>query len=144
VNLKQYFGNALPTLATTPFQFVILNAPILAQRQCDPRPFQEHFNENPVVVFENIGKDSLLVVPCLKSINETNMTHISQFHRFQSKELIFELWQTLGYSILERIKNEKNDKQKFWISTSEMGVSWLHIRIDNVPKYYNWNEYKSN
>jgi hypothetical protein len=31
---------------------------------------------------------------------------------------------------------------KIWISTIELGVSWLHVRIDSTPKYYHYTPYK--
>lgn len=31
----------------------------------------------------------------------------------------------------------------FWLSTAGMGVSWLHVRLDERPKYYRFQEYRS-
>lgn len=36
---------------------------------------------------------------------------------------------------------EKKDVP-IWLSTSGLGVYWLHVRLDTRPKYYNHDEYK--
>jgi hypothetical protein len=30
-----------------------------------------------------------------------------------------------------------------WLSTSGLGVAWLHIRLDSTPKYYQHQPYTS-
>jgi len=30
-----------------------------------------------------------------------------------------------------------------WLSTSGLGVSYLHVRIDKRPKYYSFDEYRN-
>lgn len=30
-----------------------------------------------------------------------------------------------------------------WLSTSGLGVSYLHVRIDSRPKYYSFDEYRN-
>ena len=37
--------------------------------------------------------------------------------------------------ILDFIESKKPD-QKLWVSTSGLGVFWLHLRLDSYPKYY--------
>ena len=34
-------------------------------------------------------------------------------------------------------------EDKLWLSTSGLGVSWLHMRLDSRPKYYNYIDYIS-
>lgn len=139
------------SLDSTPIQFVIIDAPTLAERRCDPEPFLEHFQkcdrgENVVLSFENLGKDAMLVVPCPGNSSSSRypryMTHLASFHRGASKEHVAELWKKVGDSMLNRIKAEADPDHKFWLSTSGLGVSWLHVRIDDVPKYYNYKDYK--
>jgi hypothetical protein len=31
--------------------------------------------------------------------------------------------------------------QPIWLSTAGMGVAWLHIRLDERPKYYSHKPY---
>lgn len=35
-----------------------------------------------------------------------------------------------------------NHGKLLWISTSGLGVSWLHVRLNFYPKYYSHNSYK--
>jgi len=30
----------------------------------------------------------------------------------------------------------------FWVSTSGLGVAWLHVRVDSKPKYYSHEAYR--
>jgi hypothetical protein len=45
-------------------------------------------------------------------------------------------------------QEEEKEEERFvsderrWLSTSGLGVSWLHMRLDSTPKYYNWQPYK--
>jgi hypothetical protein len=29
-----------------------------------------------------------------------------------------------------------------WLSTAGAGVAWLHVRLDDRPKYYGFDEYR--
>jgi hypothetical protein len=31
--------------------------------------------------------------------------------------------------------------RRFWISTSGLGVPWVHVRLDSYPKYYQYRPY---
>jgi len=32
--------------------------------------------------------------------------------------------------------------KRVWLSTAGMGVSWLHVRLDDRPKYYGHRPYR--
>ena len=54
------------TTVSRPFEFVLLDSPGLALLP-DPEPFTGHFgaaSEEGVVVFPNLGRDAIMVVPC--------------------------------------------------------------------------------
>ena len=40
-------------------------------------------------------------------------------------------------AMLDRI-----DDRPVWLSTAGMGIAWLHIRLDDRPKYYGYREYR--
>ena len=61
--------------------------------------------------------------------------------RCRRKEYIHEL--RVGADPNNDADNGKNDRS-VWLSTSGMGVSWLHVRIDQVPKYYTFPAVKFN
>jgi hypothetical protein len=57
-----------------------------------------------------------------------------------SPALISELWRKVADTAVNKMKSEPD--ADIYISTSGMGVSWLHVRIDSRPKYYNYEPYK--
>jgi hypothetical protein len=44
----------------------------------------------------------------------------------------------LGKKAMERLESSSN---RFWISTSGLGVPWVHVRLDRYPKYYQYGPY---
>jgi len=49
-----------------------------------------------------------------------------------------EFWQ-----IVPEQMGKRASTRPFRLSTAGMGVSWLHVRLDDHPKYYAWKPYKS-
>lgn len=153
------------------FEFVLLPAPTLAQRSVDPSNFMNQFEQykcstNPdvnVITFFNLGRDAMLVVPCpppagtpssalsmvLPSSSSSAtappqyMTHLQSFIRGASKEHTYSLFQRIGEAFQQVLQESAAEDKPLWLSTSGLGVSWLHVRIDMIPKYYNWQEYKT-
>lgn len=119
-----------------PFEFVLVNNPRLATVKPNYRSFQQYFkSEQEVVTFANLRKDAFLVVP-RPLTKESSYPHIAAFVRNAPEEQQHLLWQTLGKEI------ELNLSQKpLWVSTSGLGVYWLHIRLDSYPKYYSHKPY---
>lgn len=153
------------TYESIPFEFVLIPSDQLASVGPDFSPFHKKFarscqsissdysknhdqNES-VISFANINGDSTLVVPCPVNIESTSIStsttkdfaHISKFLRNADKKLIREAFKRLALEIKRVITEHPDDK--FWVSTSGLGVSWVHFRIDSRPKYYNWDEYKN-
>ncbi|MFT7121534.1 MAG: hypothetical protein ACJAZ9_001713 [Neolewinella sp.] len=100
------------------------------------RPFRFFFTEEMVVSFANLGKDAQLVVPCPKSAN-TIYTHLAIFLRTTTAEQADAFWQMVGREVVRRV-----GEQKLYLSTSGMGVHWLHARLDDRPKYYQDRKYR--
>lgn len=116
----------------------IINTDFLVGRAPDSKTFSQYFKEDAnVVTFPNLAKDAELIVPCPKN-EKTAYTHIGSFIRKADSDQIDELWQVTGSETLKSI-----DSKPRWLSTSGLGVFWLHIRIDTIPKYYQTSEYKS-
>lgn len=144
------------TYSIRPFEFILLPAPTLARRYVDSTPFQDQFSrlipplsENPVISFENLGKDATLVVPGPPKGLRTDLqycTHLASFLASAEIEHRSALWRKLGcvfHQLMSQLE-ESNDARPIWLSTSGLGVSWLHIRIDKIQaKYYNHHPYKS-
>jgi hypothetical protein len=129
------------SLKSSPFEFVLLPAPGLESVETDVRPFALHVEGKPegctATVFSNLGGDATLVVPCHRKDTPTNAySHLSAFVRGGKIDQVDAFWQLLATSALERVGD-----RPLWISTSGMGVYYLHARLDSSPKYYNWKAY---
>jgi hypothetical protein len=126
--------------ATTnrPFEFVLLNCPGL-EGAPDVDAFSEHFrgmSDGGVAEFPNLGKDAIMVVPC-PSGPLTAYSHLAAFVRRAPEPQRHELWKLVG-AVAERRLGPK----PVWLSTAGAGVSWLHIRLDDRPKYYGHAQYR--
>ena len=124
---------------TRPFEFVVLDSPMLA-RTPTPEVFADHFNTSPekdVLVFPNLGGDAIMVVPRLKT-TVSAYGHLAAFVREAPEAQREVLWQVVGEAMRRRVNNTK----PVWLSTAGGGVSWLHIRLDDRPKYYGFGPYR--
>jgi hypothetical protein len=122
------------------YEFVLVDSPQLARVNADPAPFRENFASLPpgkeVITFENLGRDAELIVPC--PVAEQNVyAHLTSFVREAPESQKHDLFVTLAGSLRKRI----NDRPT-WVSTSGLGVYWLHIRLDSRPKYYSYQGYR--
>jgi hypothetical protein len=122
---------------TRPFEFVLLDSPGLARRP-DPAAFAEHFGgaEQGVAVFRNLGRDAILVVPC-PVVDQSAYGHLAAFVRLAPESQMHTLWQAVGAAMVSRV-----GARPVWLSTAGAGVSWLHVRLDDRPKYYAFGPYR--
>jgi hypothetical protein len=120
-----------------PFEFVLLDSPGLARRP-DPEAFAEHFTgaAGGVAVFANLGGDATMVVP-LPVAESSAYGHLAAFVRNAPESQRHALWQSVGSAMSQRV-----GAQVVWLSTAGAGVSWLHVRLDDRPKYYGFSAYK--
>ena len=139
--MSAYFWETLPFSQSTvdrEFEFVLIDSPKLADIEPDPTDFSKYFESatEEVVTFPNLGNDALLVVPC-PIANTVARTHLASFVRFAPESQQHLLWQTVGRTLQHRLNPEP-----IWVSTSGLGVHWLHVRLDSRPKYYAYKPYK--
>lgn len=120
-----------------PFQFVLLDSPGLVRRP-DPEAFAEHMSgaEAGVAVFANLGRDATMVVPCPVA-EPSAYGHLAAFVRLAPEQQRHALWQLVGEAMSRRI-----GAKPVWLSTAGAGVSWLHVRLDDRPKYYGFAPYR--
>ncbi len=125
--------------AMRPFEFVFVDSPSLAGRSPDPITFASYFeNADAVaetVVFANIGSDAVLVAPCPQG-QSSAYTHLAAFTRAAPLEQQHAFWRTVGSTVANHLSN-----RPLWLSTNGLGVSWLHVRLDTRPKYYNFRPF---
>ncbi len=118
-------------------EFVLVDAQMLAGLQPNPRAFGSYYSNDPVISFRNIGGDALLVAPCPNDAS-TQYAHLAAFLRTAPVGQVQVLWQEVALSVAETLGD-----RPMWLSTSGLGVAWLHIRLDSTPKYYQHQPYKA-
>jgi uncharacterized protein DUF6940 len=113
-----------------PFECLLHDSPGL-DVPADPTDFIAYFQDGTEVVsFKNLGRDALLIVPCPVS-KSANYSHIAAFHRSAPDTQQHEFWITVAQAVTASI-----GPQPLWLSTAGGGVDWLHMRLDERPKYY--------
>lgn len=120
------------------FEFVVLDSPELA-RTPDTGAFAEHFSdagEQSVIEFPNLGGDALMVVPCPVG-PACAYGHLGTFVRQAPESQQHALWQQVGAAMQRRL-----GRKPVWLSTAGAGVPWLHVRLDDRPKYYGHAPYR--
>lgn len=92
--------------------------------------------------FYNLGRDSMLVAPSsAPGLAIDAYAHLANFVRQAPTPQVLSLLQTVGGSMLERLEQVGNTTPVY-LSTSGLGVYWLHVRLDSRPKYYTFRPYK--
>jgi hypothetical protein len=139
-----YFWETPPVTSATidqKFAFVLVDSQQLAGVRADQQAFAKHFaSAEPgasVIEFSNLGGDATLVVPCPRG-SLSAYSQISAFARQAPDDQQHRLWTMVG-AVLER----QVGAQPVWVSTSGLGVYWLHIRLDSAPKYYTHEPYRA-
>ena len=113
-----------------PFECLLHDSPGL-DVPADPTDFEPYFHSSEqIVTFGNLGGDALLIVPCPIS-RTANYSHIAAFHRSAPIAQQHAFWIAVAQAVLARV-----GARPLWLSTAGGGVDWLHMRLDDRPKYY--------
>ena len=152
-------GTTLQSSNEDQFEFALVNQPNLkafAEGNPDRHAFEEYFNsescsssENDggsdpirVCAFPNLGKDATLISPLPQiGINDATYSHLASFIRNAPKEQVAQFWRQSARAFIDELKHKHeriNEYAGTWFSTNGMGVAWLHLRIDSLPKYYSY------
>ncbi len=119
------------------FECVFVSSPALARMPQDSDAFAEHFRpDGSVVTFGNLGGDAVLVAPCPGGDGK-NYSHLASFVATAPASQQDALWQAVGQAMEKRI-----GASPVWLSTAGLGVAWLHVRLDDRPKYYRHAPYR--
>ena len=118
-------------------EFVIIDAPMLANLPPNANQFRAYFAGEHVVSFQNLGGDATLIAPSPGDCS-SGYAHLATFLQTAPDSQVNALWQCVG-QVVSRSLSDK----PIWLSTSGLGVAWLHIRLDSTPKYYQHQPYKS-
>jgi hypothetical protein len=120
-------------------EFVVLDSPGLARRP-EPEAFAEHFAAAPaggIVTFANLGGDATMVVPCPLG-PPSAYGHLAAFVREAPEAQRDALWHSVAEAMMRRVGHKP-----VWLSTAGAGVAWLHVRLDDRPKYYGYAPYRA-
>jgi hypothetical protein len=121
------------------YEYVVARGASLARMGADCGAFASKLNatDASVVCFRNLGGDALLVVP--RQDGEARAyAHVGAFIRSAAEEQKHALLRALALSV-DRLLAESDDR--IWVSTSGLGVPWVHVRLDSFPKYYQHKPY---
>ena len=124
--------------ADQPFEFVLLDSPEIALCP-DPAAFAEHFEvagPGGVIEFPNLGGDAILIAP-VPDIPGADFGHLAAYLRNSREPQQHRLWESVGVAMQRRISSKP-----VWLSTAGGGVAWLHVRLDDRPKYYGYEPYR--
>jgi hypothetical protein len=118
-------------ISARPFECVFISSPALARVRPDPEAFAEHFRpDRSAVTFGNLGGDAVLVAPCPGAVG-TDYSQLASFTATAPQAQQDALWHAVGEAMRKRI-----GASPAWLSTAGLGVAWLHVRLDDRPKYY--------
>jgi len=122
-----------------PFACALIRGDALARMRADDTDFASYFRADPAPVtsFLNLGGDALLIAPRRMSDADC-YGHIAAFARAAPAQQQHALFHLLALKTEERLQGGGN---RFWISTSGLGVPWVHVRLDSYPKYYQHRPY---
>jgi hypothetical protein len=126
VEHESYFWECDQVDMKNPFRFAIFDSKTLAKRKQDDNAFKGAINcsNKLAIAFPSLNTEVILVVPCHKST--ADYTSLATFSRTAPINQQVAFWKKVGQNI----------KEGDWISTSGLGVAWLHVRIAQRPKYY--------
>lgn len=111
------------------FRFVTLPSEAVGRLRPDPSAFGEHLRP-PAAAFDNLGHDARLVAPG-GAVRE-HSAHLAVWARHAPAEERHAVWRCVGEE-LEAWWDRT--EAPVWLSTSGLGVPWLHLRLDRRPKY---------
>ena len=138
-----YFWETPPVTHATidrEFAFVLVDSPQLHGIRTDQQAFANHFASaqtgTSVIEFSNLGGDATLVVPCHRGPLSA-YSQIAAFTRGAPGEQQHQLWTLVGATLERQLGT-----QPVWLSTSGLGIYWMHIRFDSEPKYYTHQPYR--
>ena len=120
------------------FECVLVDSPVLARIRADAGAFEARFRatRDDTATFANLGGDALLIAPCPRG-DAAACRHLGSFSREAGAARNSALWRSVARAVDARLSRER-----LWISTSGLGVHWLHLRLDSRPKYYTHAPYR--
>lgn len=129
------------------FEFVLIDSPGLDRRE-NGESFRAQFEKTQIqtdsgltsttITFANLGQNAILIAPIPSQISGVNHCHLGSYLRTADQTSGLELWQAIGVAMKDRINHKP-----VWLNTAGGSVAWLHVRLDDRPKYYHHSDFKA-
>jgi len=146
----------IQTVSSTQFEFVLIPTTAFSDTHADCSAFEEHISLNcnnvnrNIMIFKSLNKDATLISPCTATgtVVTTEVgygyTHLYKFLQYGRQNYIEIFLGTIGKQFLSILQEKQKtyDLSDTWLSTSGLGIPWLHVRLDSRPKYYQYEGYK--
>jgi hypothetical protein len=97
-------------------------------------------NPNPNT-FYDLQKDARLVTTCPTSHSIGHYSHLTMFVRNSRKEQVDGLFVLVAEEYLKKLRQSPSNTN--WLSTTGLGIGWVHFHLDCSPKYYNYGRLAS-
>jgi hypothetical protein len=120
------------------YEYVTIGSATFDRLRPDVTPFRSELGAAEVASFANLGGDAMLIVPRAVAGIEA-YGHIASFMRSAPAAQQHELLEILAREITAAIERSA---APLWVSTSGLGVAWVHVRLDSWPKYYSHEPYR--
>jgi hypothetical protein len=119
-------------------ELAVVESVALGRSVADPSSFRAAFRaaHGRIATFSNLSGDAVLVAPIPEA--GVDGAHLAAFLRTAPESAAEALWIAVSEAVATwRLQR----RQPVWVSTSGLGVPWLHVRLDGTPKYYSHRPY---
>jgi len=126
-----------------PFFFVLTPTDMFEGKKANSASFDRVFRQNAsaktVLAFQNISGDGNLIAPVPLEKSYADCGHVMDYLLSENEPVDrkVDLLQEVAKSALSMYETS----DRVYVSTSGLGVPWLHFRVFPSPKYYVWKEY---
>jgi len=122
------------------YECVITQTDAFSKRVANFRPFSRAVSPGQrISTFPNLSGEALLVVPNPSDEISFNGRDLISFLQTAPDDLVHDLWKAIGKETASAIENGTPFQ---YLSTHGLGVLWLHIRLEQGPKYYHHRPYR--
>jgi len=152
---EDYFWECNPvslhTLDSTVYEFVLIHATLMHEKETNPDAFNDkfvnHMGTLDCLQFMTPSpppKGTNLLAPSRAPGTDLPVYRsMGSFFRGAPEQQLHNMLHLLGSHMPERMRARGDPTLPLWLSTAGYDIAWLHIRLDDKPKYYRFKEYKT-
>lgn len=124
-----------------PFLFVFTPTDAFEGKTAKSAAFDRAFEKDTesIIRFQNVSGDGLLVCPRPRDESREDCGHLMDY--MLSKKEPHSRKIDLLQKVAETALSMYETSERVYVSTSGLGVPWLHFRVFPAPKYYVWKEH---